>query len=373
MSTILIITLPGDVHAHAVAWALRQKGQEVRRWYPAELAQTPLLTRINSHRTPTVELDGPDGEFTTEALHSVWFRRFSAPHIPDSLPDGDRRVAQRETLGFLHGVNQLIGPTAFWANPLSGHRIASLKMPQLAAAQRVGLRIPDTVLTNDTKAVQQFIDDVQGRVIYKPFYPAVWKGVDKNRTTITTLIERDQLDNPESLQYCPGIFQTFIPKAYELRVTIFGRTCIAAKIFDQDEIDWRYTHKMQLEPYLLPEVIEAKLFQLMDALGIVMGTLDMIVTAEGEYIFLEVNEQGQFLWLEQMNPEIRLLEPFAQFLIAAHSQFRWSANSTSNLRFSEYFDTDTDAQLQFKKETDRLKQSDIRNDVVVNDLTELGR
>lgn len=50
-------------------------------------------------------------------------------------------------------------------------------------------------------------------------------------------------------------------------------------------------------------------------LGLVFGCIDIIVTLNGEYCFLEVNEMGQFLWIERANPEIRILDAFCDFLL----------------------------------------------------------
>ena len=36
----------------------------------------------------------------------------------------------------------------------------------------------------------------------------------------------------------------------------------------------------------------------MDELGLVFGTIDLKVADNGEHIFLEVNPQGQFLYIE---------------------------------------------------------------------------
>src|SRR6185295_14798986 len=56
---------------------------------------------------------------------------------------------------------------------------------------------------------------------------------------------------------------------------------------------------------------------------IVFGCFDFIVTPQDEYIFLEVNEMGQFLWVEEINPAIMLLEPFAEFLVSCDKNFKW--------------------------------------------------
>ena len=54
----------------------------------------------------------------------------------------------------------------------------------------------------------------------------------------------------------------------------------------------------QLEPFSLPEQVEASLLRLMDRFGINFASLDMILTPEGEFVFLELNPNGAWLWLE---------------------------------------------------------------------------
>ena len=97
---------------------------------------------------------------------------------------------------------------------------------------------------------------------------------------------------------------------------------------------------MRVAPYQLPADIEAKLFAFMDEMELTMGTADFIVTEDGEHVFLEMNEQGQFLWVEEFNPEVRLLEPFARFLASADPTFRWRADSARpELGFDAYLTT----------------------------------
>jgi glutathione synthase/RimK-type ligase-like ATP-grasp enzyme len=44
--------------------------------------------------------------------------------------------------------------------------------------------------------------------------------------------------------------------------------------------------------------LAARLRDLMCALGLTFGALDLIRTPDGRYVFLEVNPNGQWLWLE---------------------------------------------------------------------------
>lgn len=47
-------------------------------------------------------------------------------------------------------------------------------------------------------------------------------------------------------------------------------------------------------PYILPRAIELKINRFMKKMNLDTGSIDMIVTPELEYVFLEVNPVGQY-------------------------------------------------------------------------------
>lgn len=60
----------------------------------------------------------------------------------------------------------------------------------------------------------------------------------------------------------------------------------------------------------------------MEELGIVFGCFDFIVTPQGDYVFLEVNEMGQFLFVEEWTG-MPLLDAFCSFLTAGNVDYPW--------------------------------------------------
>lgn len=58
---------------------------------------------------------------------------------------------------------------------------------------------------------------------------------------------------------------------------------------------------------------------MMNELGIVFGCFDFIVTDDNQYVFLEVNEMGQFLWIEELLPELKMLDSFCNLLLSTRS------------------------------------------------------
>jgi hypothetical protein len=100
-----------------------------------------------------------------------------------------------------------------------------------------------------------------------------------------------------------------------------GERVIAARLDSQasaaTSLDWRARSvDLEVTPATLPAAVEHGVRDLMRRLGLVFGCLDFIVTPAGRHVFLEVNPMGQFLFLEHLCPEVRLLGPFCDFLIA---------------------------------------------------------
>jgi glutathione synthase/RimK-type ligase-like ATP-grasp enzyme len=65
--------------------------------------------------------------------------------------------------------------------------------------------------------------------------------------------------------------------------------------------DWRTasTTIIQWEPFVLPPAEEEKIERLMHLLGLPFGAIDMIVRPDGQYVFLEVNPQGEWGMLQK--------------------------------------------------------------------------
>jgi len=117
-------------------------------------------------------------------------------------------------------------------------------------------------------------------------------------------------------------FQENVPKALELRITIVGQRVFTAavnsQIFQGATYDWRKqgrTLKDAWQAYDLPPDVEKKLLQLMAEFGLNYGAIDMIVTPDGEYVFLEINPVGEFFWLEIFSPHFPISQAIAEILL----------------------------------------------------------
>ena len=330
---LLIPTEPDDLHALLVKIALEDMDHCVRLLFTADHP---------TKQTNSVYLDNQFYNWKSSDNYSfyeennydvVWWRRARKPHLPKELshPEDYKFVVRENTL-FHESLTANIAPNAWWINDKEAANRANFKLLQLRVASLCGLTIPKTLCSNDVNEIKRFLlENKNQEIIYKPLCSNFWFEEDKVKITYTNKIKLSDLENHQ-LQLVPGLYQPEIKKKYELRVTCFGRYIVAAKLDSQShegsKIDWRALQgeNLDVQPYKLPPSIENQLHNFMDKMGIVFGSFDFIVTPEGDYVFLEVNEQGQFLWVEEFNPDIKMLDIFLNFILNKSKNFAWDPN-----------------------------------------------
>lgn len=303
---IVIVTDSNEPNVPAVLEYLC--GEKVFRLDTDSLIGSLLTMRIKGSQMRLVL--ARETEIVSAAnIKSIWYRRPGEVSISSpELTTEAKRFAEKETQRFLmaawysHMTKNII-----WMNhPLNLRKIELNKPLQLQTASRAGLQIPGTLITNDRKAAQEFIKHCRGRVIMKTCgNSAISSESGEPLGVFTNLVSREDLDQfGDDLKYAPVIFQNYVSKRLELRITVVGRKIFSCAIHSQDspvtKIDWRHydLEKVKHEPYQLPEDVSAKLLRCMKIWGLQFGAIDMILTPDGEYIFLEINPSGQWGWIE---------------------------------------------------------------------------
>lgn len=320
---VLIPTQVNDTHAIAVAMALQQKGHHAIRWFVADFPNKQRASIELANEVSTrISVSGSEFEEEFNDIDVVWFRRPTLPTAPTHIHEDDIAHTVFENSVFFHSLWSLLSNEIVWVNPFTARRLARSKLYQLRAAQIAGFSIPRTLASNNPETIRKFLAEDGNEKIFKPFRVAEWQ--IENRTTAllqTSRISSDCEFSDISFQSAAGIYQERVEKEYELRINYFGGKIIAVKLDSQknvnSKLDWRVIPPEELTPVIvdLPSNITAKCHTLMANLGLVFGCIDIIVTLNGEYCFLEVNEMGQFLWIERANPEIRILDAFCDFLL----------------------------------------------------------
>lgn len=319
---VLIPTMPDDMHAIYVHLALKKLGYKSLLWYTADFPTQQTQAFFLKNNKISWIASGSDLKIKDQIFDVVWYRRPRKPILSDKLHPADIKHAVKENAAFTNTVWNTIFPDALWINSHKKAMVANCKLLQLKAAAEVGFDIPDTLISNSPALIKKFIkkNDDTG-IIYKTLTPQAWEEEKKVRLVYTETITLKDLPLNPVLQMTPGIFQKKINKSFELRVTMMGNNPISVKINSQKhpkgELDWRFipTMELSIEKFVLPYNIKEKCIKLMEKLGLEFGCIDFIVTPKGEYYFLEVNEQGQFLWIEEVDPNIKMLNSFVRFLI----------------------------------------------------------
>jgi glutathione synthase/RimK-type ligase-like ATP-grasp enzyme len=204
--------------------------------------------------------------------------------------------------------------------------------------------VPETLVSNDPRRIRAFLaQHAAAGTICKSFRPVTWEGENQVAILYTSKITIGDLPSDAMLQLAPAIFQRYVPKAYEVRVTAMGQELFAARLDSQRSepraVDWRIEAggELAIEPMVLPDAVAHKCRALMARLGLVFGCFDFVVTPAGEYVFLEINQMGQFLWKEEVCAELPLLQAFCDFLISRDPSFYYQTRA-ARVGFRDVFD-----------------------------------
>ncbi len=297
---IFIITRKDDVHADLVIKKLEEIKADFFRLnteciYNYELILSPVSARIRNFLTGR--------ELLLNNVKSVYLRRRSLPEGLN-LDEQYHSFVDQEWTRFQRNIWSYL-EDRFWISPPSAIDIASDKLKQLRVARNVGFLVPETIFTNSLAEIIT-LQKKYGKCIYKP-HDGGFLSPKSDKAIYASIIEENITsfsEMEERLKICPGIFQPYIEKAYELRVTVVGKKVFAAKIDSQKsektKIDWRrYDFKnVPHSTEKIPQAEEQKCIEIVEKLGLKFGAIDMIVTPKSEFYFLEINANGQWAWIE---------------------------------------------------------------------------
>lgn len=316
--TVLIHTIQGDFHASIVGHALCERGNRVLEWkgnyVPTSNSSSLLFSSSGLHGL----LRTKEQVISSSEVDVVWYRRrriLAAPSFVDPL---DAEFVTEE-LRLSERSHPEAFADAFWVNPHASSLLCESKVRQLRCALSVGLTLPKTLVSNDPDDIRQFISDGPA-YIYKPLGGHIWEEEGVVRKTYTSKVSVDDLPPDRILRTTPGIFQEKISKSYKVRAQFFGNSCFAIRIESSQlvggDIDWRLDQNSirRCEPVEMPDNVKVACIALMEQLGIVSGGFDFIVTPDNAWCFMEVNEAGQFLFIESWCPDLPVLDAFCQFL-----------------------------------------------------------
>jgi len=317
---ILIITNKQDYTADYLILELQRRQVDYTRFNTEDFPRkTQVVWEMNNS-----QLDGyfqfPGSLVKFDAIKSIWYRRPTYPILQDIKDTVTEKFITLESVSSLEGIWRCL--KCYWVSAPDSIRKAEFKLYQLHIAQEIGFKIPSTLLTNIPETASDFYG-FQKEIIYKPISHGRLERNDTIGLIFTNLVDGDKAKKFSTIRQSPTLLQKLIPKALDIRVTVIGNKIFAVEIHSQidsqTKYDWRRgdVSKIKHKLHLLPSNIEDLCHKLVRELNLAFGAIDLILTPDGEYIFLEINPNGQWAWIQQLCPEILLRETLADLLITS--------------------------------------------------------
>ncbi|MDL2227781.1 hypothetical protein LJC30_02720 [Odoribacter sp. OttesenSCG-928-L07] len=323
---IFIISNKEDVHPTPVVKYLSERQIPVFR-----LNTEALLTdyqfdwHCNDKETDFYIKNIKNGlEVRGSKITAIWERRPELPNelLIESVPEINKHNLE-EAKGFLYFLRYYL-KDVFSIGSIVYDRVASSKMLQLKIAKELGIATPATCFSNRMSDIVFFANNFEYVVLKSIENDNVWLGDEYEYVFYAQKIQSSLITNSPEEMFSQSInfVQNYIEKQFELRITVVGEKVFACKIDsqvlddDKGKIDWRqgYDYGLIQEAFELPETIKTFCIKFLRKMKLNFGCFDMIVTPENEYVFLECNPNGQWLWVEEQTG-MKISEAIAEILI----------------------------------------------------------
>jgi hypothetical protein len=323
MRKVLLVTTSNDLPSvERVASFIQQYGGTAIRLNTDLFPEHVTLTAENSAGNLHYFLRENGERTLLNDCDSLWYRRMGTGNsLRGTMEDKFFQPAVLESRKMLSGMLETL--PCFQLNHYASHLRAEHKQLQLQLASLVGLRVPDTLITNDESAATEFSrKHRQNGVIVKMQSSFAVMQEGQEMVVFTQSLGEISPGDLEGIHLCPMMFQEKIQRKLELRITIVGSKIFASSIegtlLDGDTVDWRKKGHSLMDSWKafeLPASISDKILHLMRLLKLNYGAMDIIITPEDEFVFLEVNPGGEFFWQEEMGARHPICEAIAKLLM----------------------------------------------------------
>ena len=303
---VLIVTEPLDVHADFVISELNKRDVPVFRFHTEDF---PVGSQISISGTGTVwsgEIRTPLRSLRLEDVRAAWLRRPGDPVADPALRPEIREFAVQQARSTLTALYTLIGDR--WLSHPESMRAAAEKVLQMRCAAAAGLAVPDTLIGNDVGRVTGFHDGNvrSGRgTAVKSLWVRTKVSYDGGQRVPLTTRWPEKMDpgQVETIRLTPAVFQEYVPKHREIRAVVIGGRVFAASVDSQSILEARHDVRgagtqAGYEPYDLPADVRSALLEMVRRLGLRFCSADLVLTPDGRHVFLDLNPNGQWLWLE---------------------------------------------------------------------------
>ncbi len=199
---------------------------------------------------------------------------------------------------FERALPELIGCKVI--NQPAANQMAQNKIAQLTVANSSGLATPDTLISNQSRALRDFVQ--QRPSITKAIGNGSHLFAGQIRTGYTLKATEDSFPTQQN-PFTIGLVQSAIIPAAMWRIIAIGSRCFGFRLTGKqlvDEVDSRRVEE-ELEggPETVPQGVREGLLKMMRHFGIFYASSDFIEDEAGRFWFIDLNPEGQWGAYEQ--------------------------------------------------------------------------
>ena len=317
-SVVLTLTNSSDATADYLCGVAHQQGIAILRLN----TDRPLSDVSIKFSGDRISLTANKKFIVPRCVSTVWRRR---PTPLSSAPPGDsveRLFLLNEWTEAFESFLALI-PVDRWINHPTCNAMASSKLEQITRAASHGLRVPDTILTQDVSKALDCWERWNGNMVVKPLSSGYLERTDgPDGLLYTNRVDRNDIQNSADLPQCPTLFQQAIEKTLDVRITVVDsavhaiglKRTNAAGIQIQD-VRRDNMQGVQYVPIDVPTNVHASLMSLLGSYSLRFAAVDFVIDCNDEWFFLEINPNGQWAWLD-LAGATRIAESFVDAFLA---------------------------------------------------------
>ena len=301
-SKVLIITNKNDVTSDFIVRELSRQKVPFYRLNTEEIGISVFLTFDFSISEYSLYDIHQKSKINLSTFTSVYYRRPKVRSNEDpTLTDNEREFLLSENYQTLEGLYKIL-EDKFWINPVYAIRNTENKIYQQIVAKKLGLKIVDGIVTNEEDSFRKFINR---RDKHKFIVKAIRSGQIgiTNYDSIVYTSELKSIPSDEEIKNCPTYLQIKEDKICDIRVTVVGDNIFPIAIDSQKKIssqtDWRKGQEfLNFKEIDLPTTVNEKCLEITKYFGLYYSAIDFVLNKNNDYIFLEINSNGQWAWVE---------------------------------------------------------------------------
>ena len=236
----------------------------------------PLSIRVQPFRPPHLT-----------DINKIFWRTFSGVNVVQLTDSYQQTIAVNDATGLLRSFMRCTPEK--WINGWEAYEFHKEKPLQLSLANKIGVTIPATLVTNDAQEIinfsQSYVD-----VIFKPVYGG----------SHTKFLTKEHLDINRmnlALSISPVTLQEYIPgtniRSYVIRDKVYSAEIRSSSL------DFREDKQAKLIYLETPEDIKKQCLAITKSFGLKWTGIDWRFKPNGEFIFLEANFSPMFLHFEK--------------------------------------------------------------------------